>query len=83
MSEAGTYTDNYIKTKLEKSDIWVRRSFTAIASNDLVKPIDKDLFQSLADYNGYFDDMAAKHVKLIRKKLIQRYVPDLVKIANS
>lgn len=78
-----TYTEEYIKVKLERSKIWVTRAFLAINEAQRVKEVDKDLFSSMSDYYSRFNTISDKHVSFLRKKLMQRYAQDLVEIANS
>lgn len=80
---ATIYTEDQIKAKLEKSKIWVTQAFLALNNHNKVKPVDVDLFSSMSDYYSRFQTISDKHVQFLRKKLVQRYIPDLVIIANN
>lgn len=79
------FTEEYIKSKIESSDIWVVKSLKALlAEGDLSDhPHDQLIFAAMLDYHDRWNSLADKHMIILRKMLVMDFLPQLVKIANS
>lgn len=85
MTQPTTYTEDYIRDKLDKSDIWLVAGFKRIAKDQkAANASDKNLFNSLETYFAQFNNLNDKHIQLLRRRLKdQPYLGFLTRVANG